>query len=270
MKLAAWSLAALLLAQEVSVRPGGVQTIPLASGSSARSIPPQPPGEAASSLLTGLVAYYPLESSAGTDVHGGFTLTAQDGAVSYAAGKLGNAAIFSGVAGRLLNASLEPGITGAGFSGSAWIRTNMSVAGARPVLGENTTSNPSWIIQTNQATTKLQAVLRASGALNQVPVAAGNDSAWHLVVITYDPVDRKLRIYQDNAAAVVSSGTGTQNNLTDNNVGFVIGGAANTFNHTVAEIDEVGLWNKALTSSEVACLFGGGTPPAYPFEGVCA
>jgi hypothetical protein len=228
--------------------------------------------EEPSTLLTDLLSYYTLDAD-GADSHGANPLT-NSGTVTFAAGKLNNAAIFSSTSGRLTaayNISYAAGVSGAGASWSVWLRTDISDSGLSVLSGEDTTSNSSWRIQDAQSNSRMLGFVRASGVLVSSPTGTVNDSAWHHFVMTYDPADKLLRAWLDGAGPTTSS-AGSQNNLIDNLVGINLGGdvAGSLFGEsTVAELDEWGSWNRALTSTEVACLFGSGSPPAYPFEGVC-
>lgn len=226
-----------------------------------------------STLLTGLLAYYPLDDT--SDVAGGgYTLTNNNG-VTFVTGVLGNAASFSagGVTAYLSQSTTQLGTSSTGSSASCWVRWNASNASLVVLAGELTTTNQAWRLQMAGSNQRVLGLVRATGLLTANPTPTIADSSWHHVVFTYDPADFKLRVYLDNASPTISSATGTQAQLAYQNLGWDIGGDPGGANgmglNTVAEVDECGFWDKPLTSTEVGCLNGGGTPPPYPFEGVC-
>jgi hypothetical protein len=224
--------------------------------------------EALSTLLTGLQAYYPLSSTA--DSLGSFNLTNNNG-VTFAAGKLGNAAIFTGHAtGTLTNASLDIGQNAAGASSSLWIRASLSAAGIHAVTGENSGGTPSFRTQFS-GTNGLGTILaRASGVITATSSTDFRTSTWRNVIWTFDTSDRKARIYVDGSLQATST-AGSATTFSSSGVGIQFGGdGTSTFfgADSVAELDEVGFWTKTISAAEIACL-SNATPPAYPFTGVC-
>lgn len=139
-----------------------------------------------------LTAYWPMDSSS-TDTKGGYNGT--DTAVTYTAGKFGNAATFNGTTSKVVvtdNAALKPGkaVAGAPFTLAGWIKTTT----AGKVIFN------SWSANTNYA--GMQLSINGSGKIN---VNTGNntgttlnvnytgitgtttatDNAWHHMVYTH-------------------------------------------------------------------------------------
>ena len=81
-------------------------------------------------------------------------------------------------------------------------------------------------------------------------------SVWHNVVVTA-PTSGNPQIYVNGALA----GSG---GVLDPFVLSVVGGGYNN-QAFIGDIDEVGAWNRVLTSTEIAELYNGGTGTSYPF-----
>jgi Concanavalin A-like lectin/glucanases superfamily len=226
-----------------------------------------------SSLLTGLGMYYALEDV--TDTHAHLDLT-NVGTTGFGAGKRGNCAIFSGATGKRLFRATPFIAQGSGASFSVWFRTNCTggPAGNNTIMAENVGANWGWRFYSNNSanTVTFQCRLTAGGS---IPTATSptliNNSAWHHVVGTWNNVDMKARLYLDGAAPVVTAAAATPE-LRQDAGGVMIGGfnATDAFgNFTLAEVDEALIYPSAvLTDAQALALWGGGTPPAYPFVGI--
>jgi len=87
-------------------------------------------------------------------------------------------------------------------------------------------------------------------------------NTWHHVVGTYDGTT--MKIYVDND--LKNSGTSFSGNVADSIL--YIGwdrGVAGRF--LTGKIDEVGIWSRALNSTEITELYNSGDGFAYPFKG---
>jgi len=220
------------------------------------------PIAAGSTLLTGLKAYYALSDL--TDSSGnGLTLTNHN-SVTFVTGKVGNAANFVSASSQYLShADAAPYQMGTGsFTVAAWIRFT-SIADQQIVgYGQD---NPGYgIFQDNGGL-----ISRISDGVNAVQ-AGGinhyNDGLWHLVVGVADRTNNILHCYIDNNDEnphSIATVTGSPNN----SVGFEIG-AEGLFFFLDGTVDEVGLWNRVLTSTEISHLWNGGVGTTYPFTGL--
>jgi hypothetical protein len=227
------------------------------------------PNEGLSSLLNGLVSYYPLSDT--TDVKGGNNLT-NNNSVTFVSGLLGNAASFGATSNltAAYSAPFDIGASGTGMSVTYWMKVSAPPTGGSVMVSENTTSNPSYLIQFFQSTSKFFSAARDGATLSVTSNQTVVDNTWHFVAHTFNPSDKIFRVYIDgNTAASSSAGPGAA--LISNNAGLAIGGTASGMygRATVALMDEVGLWNVCLTPAQVTCVWNNGTPVPYPFTGVC-
>jgi hypothetical protein len=223
-----------------------------------------------SSLENGLVGYWPLDSktidwstNTARDLSGNgnnATLVNMSAATSSAPGKIGEALQFNGTSSfaRAGNASLPAGA--AARSISVWIKTSQSVpANSFPLIAEYGIAGtigeyyglglcPPSEFACNYAPTGVAGLgVWGPGITSARPV---NDGRWHHLVATFDGANRRL--YLDG----VPQGTAPLATNTVLNTYLFIGGPIQSvvafFNGT---IDELRIYNRALSAQEVAQLF---------------
>lgn len=98
---------------------------------------------------------------------------------------------------------------------------------------------------------------------NCVSASTVSDGDWHMAIATFeDGVGSKL--YVDNATVVSDS---TQTGAVTPVKNFWIGAQDRIVQplYFTGTIDEVGVWSRALTGSEVSSLYNSGSGLAYPF-----
>lgn len=215
---------------------------------------------AASSLLTSLVAYWKLDETSGTrfDSAGASNL-ADNGSVGSAIGKQGNAADFT--AGPYLSSSHTGFHFGdEDFTIAGWIKRNASNFVA---LGRYSTTGQKcyglrivnglarWYVTSNGST---EVFVEASNALNF--------QGWSLVVCWHDSTSNTIYIQVDNNTTFSQTHTtGVFPGTVDLTIGAGTGGNL----AATAQIDEIGIWSRVLTSAERTQLYNGGAATTYPF-----
>jgi hypothetical protein len=228
-----------------------------------------------STLLTGLYAVYKGESNA-NDSLGAYNGTAQGG-LTYTAGKSGNAFTFNGTTAyvSLPNDSLN---LPSKFSYSFWINSNDTTSGSKIVVGN--VQSPRSIYgffhgyEIGTGSGKYYFYFR-NGFNVQIFVETTNvvnNGNWNHIVVTYNPNNLTT------GAQIYVNGT---INIQGNTLGLVspigysspmkscIGardhsGAAVNFLPNGTILDEVTVWNKELTSTEVTTLYNSGAGKFYP------
>ena len=179
-------------------------------------------------------------------------------------GKVGNAFYFDGD-GDSVNLGQKPGTifsdpTGSSLSVSFWMRTNAtkSPQGALYILdsGAGTASRRGFYCSTNQG--MLNCAIKHTNTIYQV--SANNAiplNVWKFVTFTFDQSKEELKLYVDG----FSSATGTKATLSSSSspVPMSVIGATNlqtlSFN---GSLDEIVVWNRALTPLEVRAIFDTG------------
>ena len=207
----------------------------------------------------GLVAYWPFNDAGtlGTDGVGGTVLTSNGGAAFTATGKSGGGLSLNGSNQFLSGTVNNLPIGNSTYTQAAWFKP--TVLGARGIIG--------W---GNYGATRQVNALRIFdsgnafrhywwGADLDSPSSATNflDGNWHHVATTYDGTTR--RIYLDGSQVV--SDTPGANAATAAN--FRIG-STNNGEYFSGTLDDVAIYNNALSAAQVQSLASGGSPVAGP------
>ena len=210
------------------------------------------------SAQASLVAYWPFSSAGtlGNDPAGGSTLTV-NGATFNAAGKFGGALQLSGAAQFLSGTVTNLPVGNSTYTQAAWIKPG--VLGPQGIVGWG---NYGAVRQVNAFRLFDSgngfrhywwgADLDATGLATVL-----NNGTWHHAATTFDGTTRKIYLN----GVVVAQDTPGANGATAAN--FRIGSTNNGefFN---GSIDDVAIYNHALTASEIASLAGGASPFTGP------
>jgi hypothetical protein len=222
-----------------------------------------------SSLLTGSQAYYAMEVLTTDSTGNGNTLTNNNG-VTQAAGKIGQAALVAVAGSKYLSRgtfSYSPTVTM-----SCWIKPNAWPAG-NDLIGDASSSGLSgWEIgSVGGDATKV--VINVGGSnTGTTPTGAVPDGVFtHLAMVidgTQASNATRLVVYI-NGSPVSLTFSGTIPATipyvsTEFDVGSTKGGSFG-FNGL---IDELGIWNVALISSQITRLYNAGAGITYPFQGI--
>jgi len=219
-------------------------------------------------LKTNLVAYYKLEDE--TDSHGAFDLTV-DGATAGATGKIDDAYDFDGGNDKMYCDDLFEMDSQTAVSISAWLKTdNIGAASNRYIgvlFGSKSTGGVAIRVATD-ANKVFQAIMRTAGE-GELRYAQG---ATNFVYGTYYHVvgvfqDGTVTIYINNADKVSNTGaSGTPTFVEINNDdadNLRLGFDAVDGKYYDGKIDEVAVWNRALTDAEVEELYNEGNGLSY-------
>lgn len=219
-----------------------------------------------SSLLDGLVAYWKLDDSGSPlqDAHtGNHDLTNYGASLNQGSAKLGTCVTFAG------DDYLDGGdttfeITSA-ITVSCWVKatgtfadfsglvTNYYWTGDGFALLINTARYPDWAVYNHDMTPDNAEITAAA------EIGSG---VWAHLVGTFDGTT--LRLYVDS---VIDETTVTWNHPIsyDANSILTIGSRGDGLFLT-GSIDEVGIWNRALTQTEINELYNSGSGRTYPFS----
>lgn len=217
-------------------------------------------------LKNGTVAVYELENE-NDATPAGLNLT-NVSSVTFVAGHLSNCAHFVSVSGQRLthadNAAYSFG-TGS-FTLSAWVKYT-DVSTSRGVVQKGTIG-PYYALMVASSVIRFQVGDGASHYANSDSSSNPGNDTWHLVVGVCDRTATTVQLYVDNVAMAVG-GTAAVGNI-DNTDTFGIGNFIS--NYFEGDIDQVGVWNRALTGSvaqgqqatgEIAELWNGGAGKSY-------
>ena len=231
--------------------------------------------ESETNLLTGLQAYWKFEETSGSIVDEIDSLTATNintAAIYSVGGIIDNAITFNylptyGNGTRFRVSSSNP-LRLPKITVSIWVYPDNIDDGMTII------SNCNYVLPMNQGFRISCAPAAGVGAQLNVTVhdaastsltiGGGNyitHSAWNHIVFTSD--GEMLRLYNNNIELDSSSFAYDIGYLQDSSI--VIGGTwdGNSFG---GRIDELGVWDRALSTSEISQLYNGGAGLAYPFS----
>lgn len=221
-------------------------------------------------LTTGLQAYYKLEDV--NDSSGnGYTLT-NNGTATFAAGKIYNA-VDGGASnsGKYLSVSSNLGIDGGTMSYSAWVNVTTQLTGANETqsilsLGSDNTDVTYHLYYMTEASVKKIGFNRLRNGIADgytyypTTLTAGT---WYHIVTTYDGTNSRIYVNGVLQATAAQSGNGSG---TTTSRFFIMNSTQTTTLYFSGLVDEVGIWNRAVTSAEVVQLYGAGFGYAYPLS----
>ena len=199
-------------------------------------------------LTDNLQAFYKLSDL--TDSSGNNRTLTNNGNVSFASGKIGNAAVFDGS-----NWTTSPisGISSE-YTVSGWFRsetTNSYTMLFNAKSQENALA--SFVQLLGDGSVRFGSGNYDSGEL----VIAGqnkNDNQWHFFCAVVGNNNTKL--FLDNDAAVALGSQFSNFSFTDIAFASYVDGS---YDHLNGQIDALGIWNRALSDAEVAELYNNGT-----------
>jgi hypothetical protein len=224
-------------------------------------------------LSDNLVAYYKLDESSGdaSDSSGnGYTLT-NTNTVGYATALINNGADFGTAnTNKVLTRASNLGITNGACSISIWVKLRTEIASGTYgfIQKSNATNHVAYIIsyEYNGGTRRLAFNRQRQNTSNNYVnyTTTLGTSNWNHLVLTYDGTT--LTGYLNGVSVgtpLNTSGDGASGG--DNTVD--IGHANEQFSTSYSSMyaDEVGIWSRALSASEVTSLYNSGAGLAYPF-----
>jgi hypothetical protein len=228
-------------------------------------------GMITSTLNESLYAVYKAESNA-NDSFSTYNGTAQGG-LTYTTGKSGNAFNFNGTNAYVnLGNDIFNSFTG-DFSVSCWVNLN-SITGNQMIFhnqsfnSSNAKSN-GWSLIARNNSIKFE-IYNNSGSFVQLSDSGFiSSSTWYNVVLTRKASTRS-RIYingtlQNSNASTLNPTYDTTLIPIPSSIGAYRYNATTVQDYFNGKIDELNLWTKELTSTEVTDLYNSGSGKFYPF-----
>ena len=216
-------------------------------------------------IKAGLVAWYDLEEASGTrsDAHGSLDLT-ENGTIGSATGKVGDAANKASAGTDSLyhadNASFS--ITG-DMTIAGWINFSSATDNFALVSKWLGTGNQkSYILYKPSGLRTLRFIASADGSASSITLesTARALDTWHFVVVKF-VAGGTSTLYIDNAS--VDTGT-APSIIADTTSRFeLFSFNTSSVSSRAGLIDSVGIWNRALDSSELTTLWNSGSGVAY-------
>lgn len=209
---------------------------------------------------SGLVGWWPGDGNAG-DIAGGNDGVPVNGA-TFAPGKVAQAFSLDGVDDYVHFGDILDGLN-VGFTLDAWVRTTATV-GNKAIIAKYWTAGGSWVIRTNESepgkidfTVCSPSCTTIADAVQLLSTSNINDGAWHFIAATFDGTTQRL--YVDGE--LEAFGTNANPAWADNHhfcIGSYCDPGGNSFLTFSGLIDEVEVYHRALSASEIEAIFVAG------------
>lgn len=220
------------------------------------------------SLLTNIVSYYKFDVDESDATGNGNNPSSINGlTISGPNGKINSGLGMSVAGSSRLQYSYIPQSGSGDFSVGFWINTMMTPIGFGTFINWGDNSGNSFYVRLT-STGNIQATFDSSNGL-AITTNAFNDGNFHYVVVLYKsipPSSHALFIYVDG----VSADTGTQSLYTATVSGSLlyVGERFNGASDYTGSLDEMGLWSRELSTTEITQLYNSGAGLQYPFTGI--
>jgi hypothetical protein len=219
-------------------------------------------------LSSGLVGYWPFDGKTTNwatgktnDVSGNAntgTLTGMNLATSPVAGKIGQALKFNGTSQYISIADGSGTFAPATFSISAWVKPSITLGSSQGVglFGYNTGSTPT--LDFELAASGASARWTSTGLSNTSQfygIGSLSAGTWYLITLVYDGSFKRVYVngVEDSHDAAAATGTLTASTLFT--IGGDLHGSGGLARYFPGVIDDVRIYNRALSSSEVQALY---------------
>jgi hypothetical protein len=217
-------------------------------------------------LLNSLVAYWKLDETSSTrfDSTSNNNDLTDNNTVGSATGKIGNAADFDGT--NYLSAPNNATFSPTGhFTVTGWVRlqTILGNPGIAGVWHFTSVNDRQWILYVN-GSSKYSAFSVSPDGINDTTLFSPpglSVGTWYFLAAGWDGSNMFLSINAGTPETTAFSGPIYSGATNPFEVGAYDGGAA----FMDGRIDEIGLWHRALTVSEISLLYNSGSGLTYPF-----
>lgn len=205
---------------------------------------------------SGLVAFYPLDGNGNDLVGTGNNLTNYGAvAITDRNGNAGAAMSFNGSSQYMLNSA--PNLTfapGTAFSVSIWYYKPSALGGVAIMFGNTTAGNFIWNMQSS--TTQVQMGVNKQQSAWFWAQTNFNTGVWEHYVSVYEP-SGAMTLYKNGVVAGNNTYTHTGAISVNQPLNVGRGISGNYFN---GYLDEIAIYNRALTAAEVGLLYAGCGP----------
>jgi hypothetical protein len=207
-------------------------------------------------LHNGLISYWKLDGNS-FDFVGKKDGIDTDITYGTSYGKIGQGALFNGSSSKILIPPINPNE----ITISAWVKTP-NLSGVYTIIGDGTTLGGSIVFRFENNYLLLLKSYVVGLATSTAGLLKSND--WNHCVIIYNQTTGAYKFYINGQLA--GSGTNTPTALNTQNLAIGADHLGATTEYMNGSIDEVGIWNRALTGEEIQQLFYAGNGNQYPLQ----
>ncbi len=227
--------------------------------------------EFASFLVTDIVSYYKNDDNLASTV----VIDAVGNNDGTASTNTENLFAAGGMINSNFNFDGTENVLGVGFPGyndfsiSLWFRQANIANGEYSYNAEESSGDA--ILQLLTISSKMNLRMRdnTAGGFVALPTATLSSNTWYHIVATFKQSTGAIKLYVDAGTPVTSTYSG--GSFSDINQGSLASTVASTAFFT-GDLDEVGIWDRELNTTEIDFLYAGGNPESiqqYPFEMDC-
>jgi len=221
-------------------------------------------GTAHAELTDDLISYYKFDETSGTtfgDSFGSNDGTGSNSAISGGDGIINAGADFTG-GDYTLTTNYQPDFSNP-FTFSYWVKRNGDPASNETLLsninGESNANGFRSRLMTN-GTIQITKGSKSGGTILGSSTTTVTDNEWHFITIQYTGTLVKLFINGEEELSVTNSFNNISRNLVFSE--NWVSGASVYGNYY---IDEMGIWDRAITTDEIEELYNSGSGLTYPF-----
>lgn len=214
--------------------------------------------------LTLPTAYWKLDESSGDAVDSISSLNAVNTSVTYASAKVNNGATYNGSAYHTIadNAAIKPN---SDISIAFWVNITSTATSYQMFLakGENAGDTRSYEVRQWGTTSQIEIQCRTGGGSYmqaRTTTAIGTGSWVHFV---YTRTGATQKIYINGVSDTLAENV-TQTGTIDYSTDALWFGQRNGGLRLNGKLDEIGIFNVALTQAEISQLYGDGAGSKYP------
>lgn len=211
------------------------------------------------------LVYWKLDEASGNATDSISSISAVNASVTYSAGKINNGAVYNGTAFHTIadSSSVRPA---SDISISMWVNITSTTTSFQMLMakGENAGDTRSYEVRCFGTTSQIEVQMRAGGGtfIQARTTTAIGTGTWKHIVFTRTGATNK--IYIDSVSDTLASNL-TQTTTIDYFTDALWLGQRNAGLRFDGKLDEVGIWNVALTQAEVNEIYNGGIGLQYPF-----
>ena len=224
---------------------------------------------ASAALTDNIISYWKFDESSGNAADSAGSNTLTNTSVSYVAGKINNAGSYTGSEsfGVADNGTLRPANT---LTISAWINFDSGAEAGGPIFvakGTNAGDSQSWDLRLH-STKKIYYQGRVGGGsyIAGLTSTVMSPNTWYHVVFTRNGT--VTHVYLNGVDETLTGVTSNAADFDYSTGNLSVGQFGSGFNFWKGKIDEVALWSRDLSSTEVTTLYNSGTGLQYPFGAV--
>ena len=224
-------------------------------------------------LLTNLEAYWKFDESSGNaaDATGNGHTGTNTNTATFSTGKVNNGAYVAHASAQYFDVASSAGLNFTGdFSVSGWFYftvTNQANMMASRGWDAAQAGHNWWFYYPGNNTIS---ILISNGTVENVPTWAWTPSSatWYHIAMVYTASAGQVELFIDGTSQTAKTGFPTTINNTSKST--VIGNLLNNLGSDEGvsfggRIDELGIWTRVLSSSEITQLYNGGSGLQYPF-----